>query len=87
MIRVKSYDIEQLAELVAILPPPPEGWVSAAQELPAHRRSLDALIAQSERDAALRARLVEDLESALAESGIDPTPRLLALARARIQQA
>jgi hypothetical protein len=64
---VRSYDIEHLARLVATLPPPPEGWVAAAQELPAHRRSLDALIAQAEHDAALRARLLGDLESALEE--------------------
>jgi hypothetical protein len=77
--------MERLAKLVAALPPPPEGWVAAAQELPAHRRGLDALIARAEHDAELRARLVADLESALAESGISPTPRNLQVARDRLQ--
>ena len=85
MIRVKTYDIEQLARLIGALPPAPVGWVSAAQELPRMRPSLDDLIARAEQDAELRARLVADLESALAESGISPTPRILAEARARLQ--
>ena len=84
MIRVKTYDIEQLARLIGALPPPPEGWVAAAQELPRVRASLDDLIARAELDAELRARLVADLESALAESGISPTPRILAEARVRL---
>ncbi len=84
MIRVKTYDIEQLARLIGALPPPPQGWVSAAQELPRVRASLDDLIARAELDAELRSRLVADLESALAESGISPTPRILAEARARL---
>jgi hypothetical protein len=83
---VRSYDIEQLARLLAALPPPPEGWVEAAQELPIHRRSLDVLIAQAEHDAELRTRLLGDLESALAESGLAPTPRTLALVRERLQR-
>ena len=85
MIRVKTYDIEQLARLLGALPPAPGGWVSAAQELPRMRAGLDDLIARAERDVELRARLVADLESALAESGISPTPRILAEARARLE--
>jgi hypothetical protein len=81
---VKAYDIEQLAHLIGALPPAPEGWVAAAQELPRMRASLDDLIAKAKSDAELRARLVADLESALAESGISPTPRILAEARSRL---
>lgn len=85
MIRVSASDIEQLSRLVAALPPAPGGWVEAAQELPAALRSLDDLLARAESDAALRDRLVADLESALAESGIRPTPRLLDEARVRLR--
>jgi len=49
------------------------------------RRNLDGLLAQAVSDAGLRDRLVADLESALAESGIRPTPRLLDEARARLR--
>ena len=86
MIRVAAYDIEQLAGLLAALPPPPQGWVEAAQELPRVRVGLDDLLRRAETNADLRARLVADLESALAESGISPTPRVLAEARARLQR-
>jgi hypothetical protein len=83
---VNTYDIEQLSRLIGALPPAPQGWVTAAQELPRMRANLDDLIARAEQDAELRARLVADLESALAESGISPTPRLLAEARARLSR-
>jgi hypothetical protein len=86
VIRVTTYDIENLARLVGALPPAPEGWVQAAQELPRVRAGLDELIVRAGGDALLRARLVADLESALAESGISPTPRILAQARARLEQ-
>jgi len=86
VIREMTYDIEQLGRLIGALPPTPEGWVSAAQELPRMRVGLDDLIAKAKTDAELRARLVADLESALAESGISPTPRILAEARARLGQ-
>lgn len=81
-----TYDIEQLGRLLGALPPAPKGWVEAAQELPRVRAALDGLIARAELDAELRARLVADLESALAESGIPPTPRLLAEARSRLRR-
>lgn len=84
MIRVTTIDMEELGRLLAALPPPPTGWVEAAKELPSIRAGLDGLIARSERDAELRGRLIADLESALAESGISPTPRILAEARDRL---
>ena len=76
--------MEQLARLLAVLPPAPLGWVEAAQELPRLHAELDGLVARAEQDAELRARLSADLESALAESGISPTPRILAEARRRL---
>jgi hypothetical protein len=78
-------DIGQIARLLAALPPAPVGWVEAAQELPSARLALDRFLDRAAADAELRARVVADLESALAESGISPTPRLLATARARLQ--
>jgi hypothetical protein len=78
-------DIGQIARLLAALPPAPVGWVEAAQELQHARTALDLLCERAAADAELRARIVADLESALAESGISPTPQLLASARARLQ--
>lgn len=76
--------MEQLGRLLAALPPTPTGWVEAAKELPGIRAGLDGLIARAEGNAELRARLVADLESALVESGISPTPGILAEARERL---
>jgi hypothetical protein len=87
MIRARSLDVEELARLLAVLPAAPVGWVAAAQELPAARRSLDELLARSETDAELRGQLVEDLESALAASGIEPTRRTVEAARARLRSS
>lgn len=84
MIRLDS-DIGQIARLLAALPPAPVGWVEAAQELPQARTALDVLCERAAADAELRATIVANLESALAESGVTPTPRLLAAARARLQ--
>jgi len=78
------YEIEELARLLALLPPAPKGWVEAAQELPQARVSLDGLVALAEQDAEFRTRLLADLEAAFAESNIRPTPSLLEEARRRL---
>ena len=71
MIRVTTYDIENLARLIGALPPPPEGWVAAAQELPRARAGLDELIVRAEGDARLRSRLVLLGPSLLLHSGLE----------------
>lgn len=78
-------DIEQLGRLIAALPPAPAGWVTAAQELPRLRRGLDAFIERAEADAELRSKLIADLESTLAEAGIEPTRWVVAEARDRLR--
>lgn len=85
MIRVTTYDHEQLAQLLAALPPAPAGLVAAAQELPRVRKTLDDLLARAEANAEVRRLLVADLESALAQSGIRPTPRILDEVRTRMR--
>ncbi len=82
---MKSYEIDEIARLLAALPPAPEGWVAAAQQLPQARAAFDSLLARAAADAELRARLVADLEAALLEAGITPTPSLIDLARQRLQ--
>lgn len=78
-------EIEDLAQLIALLPPAPAGWVTAAAELPTALAGLDDLISRAEQDAELRARVLADLEAAFDESDIQPTPRLLDEARRRLQ--
>jgi hypothetical protein len=81
---MNAYDEERLAELIASLPPAPEGWVQAAQELPSARRELDELVARACADAEFRKILIADLEAALKASGHEPNPVLVAALRARL---
>jgi hypothetical protein len=79
-----GYDEEKIAELLRLLPPAPVGWVQAAQELPAARNELAALVARAEADAAFRARVVADLEAALEAEGISATPSVVAALKSRL---
>jgi hypothetical protein len=82
---MSAYDHNTLGRLIAALPPAPEGWVQAAQELPAARRGIDDIVGRAVADAAYRERVVADLESALAEAGIEPTLPLLEELRERFR--
>lgn len=79
-----GWDEERVAELLALLPAPPQGWVEAAQELPRARAGLDELVARARADAAFRARVVADLEAALAAAGVEPRTPLVEELRARL---
>jgi hypothetical protein len=81
-----AYDIERLSRLIGILPPAPEAWVRAAQELPAARRELETIVARAEADAEFRRALIGDLESALRAEGVEPTRPLLEELRRRVSE-
>jgi hypothetical protein len=72
-----AYDEERIARLLQALPPAPEAWVRAAQELPLSRRELDVIVARAEADARFREALIADLEGALAAEGFEPDERTL----------
>jgi hypothetical protein len=72
MTETSRYDEERLAELLRALPPAPEGWVRAAQELPRSRSELDDIVAKAVADDAFRQALIEDLERALRDVGYEP---------------
>jgi hypothetical protein len=76
-----SYDAERIASLLHALPPAPGAWVLAAQELPVVRRGLHDIIERARADAEFRARLVGDLEAALAAEGYELDPALMARLR------
>jgi hypothetical protein len=69
---MSAYDEDRLAELIAALPPAPEAWVRAAQELPPARKELDEIVARAEADEKFRAALIADLEATLAREGYEP---------------
>jgi regulator of protease activity HflC (stomatin/prohibitin superfamily) len=72
-----AYHEERLALFLRLLRPVPQGWVQAAQELPAARRTIDEIVARAEADAVFQAALVADLEAALAQEGYEPSHPLL----------
>ena len=81
-----AYDEERLGELLALLPPAPAGWVRAAQELPAARAGLDALVARAEQDAEFRRTLLAGLEHGLRAAGVEPLPAVVEHLRARLRR-
>jgi len=78
---MNAYDEERIGRLLRLLPPAPEGWVRAAQELPAARAMLDELVARAEQDAAFRLQLLADLERAVAAAGYEPSPYVVSRLR------
>jgi hypothetical protein len=78
------YEEERLGVLLRLLPPAPMGWVRAAQELPAARRTFDEIVARAEADLAFRNALLADLETALAAEGYEPDRRILDEIRVRL---
>jgi hypothetical protein len=82
---MSGYDEQRIAALLRLLPPAPMGWVQAAQELPAARAEIAALVARAEADAAFRAQVVADLEAALEAEGIPATPSVVAALRLRLE--
>jgi hypothetical protein len=83
----RLYDEERLGVLLRILRPAPTGWVRAAQELPAARRTLDDIVARAEADLAFRSALIADLEQALAAEGYEPDRRILGELRDRLTES
>ena len=79
-----GYDEERIAGLLRLLPAPPDSWVTAAQQLPRARAEIDEIVARSKGDAAFRAALVADLETALADAGYEATPSIVAAVRLRL---
>jgi hypothetical protein len=85
MSSMTGYDEVRIAELLRLLPPAPPGWVLAAQELPAARTEVAGLVARAEADAAYRALVIADLDSALEAEGIEATPSVVAALRSRLE--
>ena len=78
---MNTFDEERLAELIRTLPPAPEAWVKAAQELPFAR--VDEIVARAEADEQFRKALVADLEAALQQAGYEPDRPLVEELRKR----
>ena len=81
------YDEERLGQLLGALPPAPEGWVRAAQELPRSRRELDDIVERAVADEAFRKALIADLDAALRDVGYEPESLPMEELRRRLDSA
>lgn len=70
MTPVPAYDEERLGELLSSLPPAPEAWVKAAQNLPLARKGVDEIVERAEEDEQFRRRVIEDPKAALEEADV-----------------
>ena len=82
---MSDMDEQQLAELIAALPPAPEAWVKAAQALPAARRAIDSLVQRAQEDRMARELILADLEDSLRGEGIEPGRSLVHELRLRLE--
>ncbi|MCW3056514.1 MAG: hypothetical protein JWO21_483 [Solirubrobacterales bacterium] len=79
-----DYTDEQLADLISALPPAPAAWVQSAQELPAARLAIDALVERASEAAEQRSVILADLEASLRNAGVEPRRELVDELRARL---
>jgi hypothetical protein len=80
---MSAFNEDRLAELIAALPPAPQAWVGAAQELPLARTEINEIVARAEADAEFREALIADLEATLAQEGYEPERPLVDALRRR----
>jgi hypothetical protein len=80
---MSAFNEDRLAELIGALPPAPQAWVQAAQELPLARTEILEIVARAEADAEFRQALIADLEATLAQEGYEPERPVLEALRRR----
>jgi hypothetical protein len=65
-----AYNEEKLGEILSALPPAPEAWVRAAQNLPFARDGLEEIVERAEADEDYRRRAIEDPKAVLEEADV-----------------
>ena len=65
-----TYNEEKLGEILSALPPAPEAWVKAAQELPRLHEGLAQIVERADADEDYRRRVIENPEAALEEADV-----------------
>jgi hypothetical protein len=86
MTPVPAYDEERLGELLSALPPAPEAWVEAAQNLPVARKGVDEIVERAEEDEEYRRRVIEDPRAALEEADVVAHVDAIEILRRRLEQ-
>ena len=80
------YDEHKLAELLSALPPAPEAWVRAAQDLPLMRRGLEEIVQRADVDDEYRRRVIENPELALEEADVIAHADAVEILRRRLDE-
>jgi alkylation response protein AidB-like acyl-CoA dehydrogenase len=83
---VTAYDEEKLGEILSALPPAPEAWVKAAQDLPLMRRGLDEIVERAASDEQYRRRVIEDPATALEEADVVAHGDAIEILRERLDE-
>ena len=86
MTPVPAYDEERLGELLSSLPPAPEAWVKAAQNLPIARKGVDEIVERADEDEEYRRRVIEDPRAALEEADVVAHVEAIEILRRRLDK-
>ena len=78
------YDEERLGDLLTALPPAPEAWVRAAQEIPRTEQGVHEIVERAETDEDFRRHVVEDPEAALEEADVVAHANVVEMLRRRL---
>ena len=68
---------DRIAELLRALPPAPEAWVQAAQEIPFARDEIAAILERAAADEEFRKAVAADPETTLASEGYELDPAVV----------
>lgn len=81
-----AFNEEKLAEILSALPPAPEAWVRAAQELPLLQQGLAQIVERADADEDYRRRVVENPEAALEEADVVAHAETVEILRRRLDK-
>jgi hypothetical protein len=81
-----AYNEEKLGEILSALPPAPEAWVKAAQELPLMQQGLAQIVERADADEDYRRKVIEDPEAALEEADVVAHADAIEILRRRLDK-
>lgn len=80
------YDEEKLGEILSALPPAPEAWVRAAQDLPLKQQGLDEIVQRADEDEEYRRRVIENPKAVLEEADVVAHAEAIEILRRRLDK-
>jgi hypothetical protein len=83
---MRSYNEEQLGEVLSALPPAPEAWVQAAHDIPNAHRRIEDIVERADSDEDYRRRVIADPEAALEEADVVAHSETIEILRRRLDE-